>query len=70
MTFWKEYRRLVWNVVIVGRRQQNVHYLGGAFVGHCARSLRQLEDVDWHDTPIKRRKDRSYLQQKGSEHVE
>ncbi len=26
---------------IVGRSQQNIHYLGGAFVGHIARPLRQ-----------------------------
>ncbi len=29
------------SIVIVGRSQQNVHYLGRAFVGHCARPLCQ-----------------------------
>ncbi len=33
--------KIKYNIVIVGRSQQNVHYLGGVFVGHIARPLRQ-----------------------------
>ncbi len=29
------------NIAIVTRSQQDVHYLGGAFVGHAGRPLRQ-----------------------------
>ncbi len=28
-------------IFIIGRSQQDIHYLGGAFVGHVARPLRQ-----------------------------
>ncbi len=28
-------------IAIAGKSQQDVHYLGGAFVGHIARPLRQ-----------------------------
>ncbi len=38
---WTTYPYILFQVAIAGRSQQDVHYLGGAFVGHIARPLRQ-----------------------------